>query len=31
MTNNNFNYEDSEKLVAKWKLEVKNATKETKD
>ena len=30
-SNNNYDYTDSEKIVEKWKLEVKNATKETKD
>ena len=30
-TNNNADYNDSEKLLEKWKIEVKNATKEIKD
>jgi len=30
-SNNNSDYADSEKLVEEWKIEVKNATKETKD
>jgi hypothetical protein len=30
-SNNNSDYTDSEKIVEKWKLEVKNATEETKD
>jgi len=31
MTNDNFDYEDSERLVAQWKKEVKDAIKETKN
>jgi len=30
-SNNNSDYTDSEKLVEQWKIEVKNATKETED
>lgn len=30
-SNNNSDYVDSEKLVEQWKIEVKNATQETKD
>ena len=30
-SNNNSDYTDSEKLVEQWKVEVKNATKETED
>ena len=30
-SNNNSDYTDSEKIVEKWKLEVKNATQESKD
>jgi hypothetical protein len=30
-SNNNSDYTDSEKIIEKWKLEVKNATQETKD
>jgi hypothetical protein len=30
-SNNNSDYTDSEKLVEQWKIEVKNATKETQD
>ena len=31
MTNDNFDYEDSERLVAQWKKEVKDAIKETEN
>ena len=30
-TNNNYDYNDSEKLVEQWKKEVRDATKEIKD
>jgi hypothetical protein len=30
-SNNNSDYVDSEKLIEQWKIEVKNATQETKD
>ena len=30
-SNNNYDYNDSEKLVEEWKKEVRDATKETKD
>jgi hypothetical protein len=30
-SNNNSDYTDSEKIIEKWKLEVKNATQETKN
>jgi hypothetical protein len=30
-SNNNYDYTDSEKIIEKWKLEVKNATQETKN
>jgi hypothetical protein len=30
-SNNNSDYTDSEKIIEKWKLEIKNATQESKD